>query len=216
MTYTLSLILGSSVFIAGIIGLARSKKILKTYWPFLFFIWLSAVNDTFSVISVSLWKTNSPNGNLYTFIEFLLVFWLFKKWSIRPVRNIEKALVLVMLAIWIYDNLILHSLFTVNSIFRVCYSLVIIFYSISELNRTILAERKSLLMNAKFIICITFIIYYSYKAIVEVFYIINPQLSPDFYWNLYMVLVFVNLFSNLMYALATAWIPTRQKFILPY
>jgi hypothetical protein len=212
----LQIILASAGLIAGIIGIIRFNTIVRSYRPFLFFLWLSVFNDGISHLSVSLWKTNAPNTNIYVLVEFLLLMWLFKTWSQQKIRNIEKVLVLLVILVWVYDNLIAHSLLTFNSLFRVCYSLVIMLYSINELNQTLLTERKNLLLNAKFIICVSFIIYFSYKAIVEVFYMMYPKLSFDFYNNLFVVLVFVNLFSNLMYALATAWIPTRQKFILPY
>jgi hypothetical protein len=214
--YNLQIILASAGLIAGIIGIIRFNTIVRSYRPFLFFLWLSVFNDGISHLSVSLWKTNAPNTNIYVLVEFLLLMWLFKTWSQQKIRNIEKVLVLLVILVWVYDNLIAHSLLTFNSLFRVCYSLVIMLYSINELNQTLLTERKNLLLNAKFIICVSFIIYFSYKAIVEVFYMMYPKLSFDFYNNLFVVLVFVNLFSNLMYALATAWIPTRQKFILPY
>ena len=59
------------------------------------------------------------------------------------------------------------------------------------------------------------IIFFTYRAIVEVFYWIRVPFSNSFYVHVYIIMVYVNLFVNLIFALAALWIPTRQKFILP-
>ena len=54
-----------SIFIAGIIGLVRFRKINKIYWPLIFAIWLACINE---VLSYSLFINNHStaiNNNIY-------------------------------------------------------------------------------------------------------------------------------------------------------
>ena len=121
-----------------------------------------------------------------------------------------------MLVLWVADNLIIHSITNLNSFFRIGYSFVTVFLSVDQVNNMVVRERKSILRNARFIICLSFIVYYTYKATFEVFFVVKLPLSDYFYKNLFLIMVYVNLFANLLYAFASLWIPTRQKFTLPY
>jgi hypothetical protein len=58
------------------------------------------------------------------------------------------------------------------------------------------------------------IIFFTYRAIIEVFYLMKLPFSNQFYLNVYVIMDFVNLFVNLIFALAVLWIQTKQKFIL--
>jgi hypothetical protein len=42
------------------------------------------------------------------------------------------------------------------------------------------------------------------------------KLSNEFNNSLFLIIICVNLFVNLGYALAALWIPTKNKFTLPY
>jgi uncharacterized membrane protein (DUF373 family) len=90
-----------------------------------------------------------------------------------------------------------------------------VFLAINQVNRLIVEEKKNLLSNSKFLICTGAMIFYTYKIMVESFYIFKLDQSNDFLSNIYYILVFVNLFVNLLFALAILWIPTRQRFTLP-
>jgi hypothetical protein len=204
---------------AGVIGLIRLKKMLPSYQPFvpfIYFAWLSLLNDTISVVMVAKTHLNSPiNGNIYVLFEAYLFLWLFRNWGILK----DKAWPLPVLAIsltmiWIYDNFLWHNLNNVNSLFRICYSFVLIFLAINQLNKLIVGERSNLLRNTKFLICIGICIFYSYIASIEVFYLIKLQASNNFISNIFLIHIIVNLFVNLIYGLAALWIPTKQKFTL--
>jgi hypothetical protein len=125
-------------------------------------------------------------------------------------------LLILISAIWIYDNLIWNRLTTFNSLFHISYSFCLIFLSIDQINRLIVSARGSLWRNSRFLICAGIIIFYSYQATIEVFYLLKLEFSDKFYDNIFFILTLVNLFVNLVYALAILWIPKKQKFILPY
>jgi len=215
MNFYVQLILSFTVIIAAIIGVVRIKRIHHSYYPFICFLWLSVINELASVIFIRIYKTNAPNSNIYILLEFILLLWLFSTWSFRKKSQLIILLIILTL-VWVADNLFIHSLFLFNSAFTVAASCVILYLSINEINHLLFSEAKNLLKNSRFIISMTFLIYFSYNATVEVFYIFKINFSDSFYHNLFLVLVFLNLFSNLMYAVATLWMPTKQKFTLPY
>jgi hypothetical protein len=51
---------------------------------------------------------------------------------------------------------------------------------------------------------------------VECFYMLEIHENSRFLTNIFSILVIANVFVNLLFALATSWIPKRQKFSLPY
>jgi hypothetical protein len=160
--------------------------------------------------------STAVNCNIYVLAEAILYCWLFYNWS-SFLRNKKKyGLLLVFICIaWITDNFILHSLHSSNSLFRIISSFVLVFLSIDQINHLITTERSTVLTNARFLISTGIVIYFTYKAMVETFYLFQLDFSNQFYHNIYIIMDSVNLFVNLIFALAALWIPTRQKYTLP-
>jgi hypothetical protein len=69
--------LSQSVWIAGIIGAIRYRKIDSTYYPFIYFIWTGAFNDTLGLILINFGFYTSVNGNIYVLLEALLLTYFF-------------------------------------------------------------------------------------------------------------------------------------------
>ncbi len=206
-----------SAFLPAVISIFKYKNSLKSFQPFFYFIWLAAANEALSILCKHLWKNNAVNSNIYVLIEFIILLWLFYLWnqqnfSILFYRITGTAGVLI----WIVENLIFHSIATFDSLFRVLYSFMIVYLSIEQLNLLILQRINKFYLNAQFIICSTFLLYFTYRALCEVFFFVDIQMSIAFYTRLYIILLIIILFSNLLYAIAAICIPTKQKFILPY
>jgi hypothetical protein len=215
--FYLSLIASFSIALAVIIGLVRYSKINQAYRPFVIICIVALCNELLSLLMLKRYGTNSPNANIYVWVEFILFLWLFSRWGSFNKKSWHFPLVAGALTlIWIYDNLVWNSLGSFNSLFRICYSFCLIFLSIDQINKLIVKARGGLLRNSRFLICIGIIIFYSYKATIEVFYLLKLSFSNTFYDNIFLILSLVNLFVNLVYALAVIWIPKKQKFILPY
>ncbi len=102
-----------------------------------------------------------------------------------------------------------------SSFFSIVSSFVLIFLAINQVNQLIIQEKRNLLKNSKFLICAGVLIFFTYKIMVESFYVMKLDQSTIFLSGIFNILVFVNLFVNLLFALATLWIPTRQRFTLP-
>ena len=213
--YIIRVVFNHSIIIAVIIAMIRFKSIISDYYPFIFIIWLGLVNESLSLIMIYSARSNAINSNVFVLLEYGLILFQFYKWNDS---NSKKYYLLAGLGllIWIADNFIINSIAQNNSLFRVFYSFVIVFFSIDQVNKMIIYEKGVLLKNAMFIICITFLFYYGCKAFVEAFNVFHSALSNMLLKNLWIILYFVNVIANVLYALAILCLPTKQKFTLPY
>lgn len=213
--YTLDIILNHSILIAAVAGMVRARNILKTYYPFLFFIWLALVNETVSLFLIRYGMSNMINSNLYVLFEYLLLLYQFYKWRGYRVTTLY-FFIWAGVAVWITDNVIINQLSDPNSFFRSYASLVLLLFSIDKMNSLIINEKGNLLRNAVFLTCTAFLLFYGCKLFVEVFHLFKAPLSNIFYDYLWMTLSVVNGISNIIYAIAVICIPTREEFILHY
>jgi hypothetical protein len=214
--YLLSQILNFSIAIAAIIGLVRFGEIYRAYQPFIYITIAGLASEIISVICIHVYHNNAIISNVFAVSECILWFWQFRRWEGLFKRKWMSAVLLgALISVWVYENIILGKITTFSSAFSIAYSFCMVFMAINQVNRLIVQERKSLLVNAKFLICTGVIIFYTYKILAESFYVLIIDTSDSFMANIYFIVVFVNLFVNLLYALATLWIPTRQTFTLP-
>jgi hypothetical protein len=208
--------LSFSIIIPFLIGVIRYKRVLKSYHPILILFAIGLLNEILSVVFSFTIKNNAVNNNIYILIEFVLMIWQFYRWDIlRSRRNTLSLILGITILVWVYDNLISHTIETFNSLYRVFYSSVLIFLSIDQTNRLIVNEKKNLFKNSIFLICIGILLFYTNKVLIETFYLFKLPVRHMFYDNLFFIIACVNVFVNLLYALAVLWIPTKEKFTLP-
>lgn len=215
--YNVLAYLSYTIGIAGIVGAIRFKSILKVYRPFIYLVWFATFNELLSTVLIYAFRNNAVSSNIYVLIESLLFIWFF--YCIGKLQHrlvIYILLVILFISIWILDNFWMYTIYTTNSLFRVAYAFVLVLLSIDQINFVLIHEKGNLLKNARFLICAGTIIFYSFKTIFELFYMFKIKMSDSFYNHLFLILVFVNLITNLIYSLAVLWIPTKQKFTLPY
>lgn len=213
--YVLNILLNHSISIAAIVAMFRFKSIPENFNPFLFFIWVGFVNETLSLILILTINSNTVNSNIYVLIEYGLILLQFYKWN-GYFNNRNYFLSIAGIFIWITDNLILHTIDDNNSIFRIYYSFVIVLFTLNQINKLIIHETRNVIKNPVFLICMAFLIYYSCKAFVEVFNAFHLGLSDEFNRNVFMILNFANLMSNLIYSIAIICIPANQEFTLRF
>jgi hypothetical protein len=217
-SYYVVQVLALLIVIPAIIGLIQFKKTLPAYYPFIFFIWLGLLNEVISFILHISSGTNAVNSNIYVLFEGWLLLWLFYGWSFQTEKdkNIFFIIGILLTCSWFFDNIVFNPLSRFNSAHAILYSFITVFLSINQINRILVEARESIFRNARFIICIGFVIYFAYKSVFEVFYIYDFGFSDSFYWSLFNILIVVNLLCNLIYAIALLWIPRKQRFTLPY
>ena len=211
MNYFLLIFFNYSIIIAAIIAIVRFKTIMADYYPFVFFIWLGLLNEILSLFLICNYQSNAANSNLYVLLEYMILLLQFYKWNNKGIKKYY-WLAAIGMAVWITDNFIINTLSQNNSIFRVFYSFVILFFSIDQLNKLLVFEYGNLLKHPIFIACITFVFYYGFNVFVESFNMVHLGLNPAILRNLWIILYFVNGTANLLYAIAVLCIPTKIKF----
>jgi hypothetical protein len=213
--YALRIFLNHSIALAAIIAIARFRSIASAYYPFLCIIWLGLLNETLSLFIIYNNRSNAVNSNIFVLVEYLVTLLQFYKWNNHAAGRYYAAAVAGAI-VWVADNFVLHSISENNSLFRVYYSLAVVFLSINQVNKLIIYEKGNLLRNATFIICIAFLFYFGCKAFIETFNALRFGLSDMFLRNLWIILYFVTFITNLIYAIAILCIPAKQEFTLPY
>ena len=213
--FKIASILGYIIGIAATIGLIRFNKLQKAYQPFIFIVTLTFINHVLSLQLVKSSGTNVVNANIFVLIESVLYTTLFYNWGLFKKRKpLFFVLLILILSTWILDNCILNTIYTTNSLFRIVSSFILVFLSIEQLNVLIVTAKRNVLYNSIFLICCGLLIYYSFKATIEVFFFIRLKASVAFYTNIFAILVYLNLVVNFIFIWATIWIPRRQKFTL--
>lgn len=206
-----------STYIPAVAAVIHFRKTNRVFLPFLLVIWLGAANELLSYLVIRASGNNGLNGNIYVLVEGILILWLFRRWGRLNHSWINfTSLSSLFLWVWVLENLIIYSIYEVNSIYRCLSSFIIVFLSLHQINFIIVRERKNILNNATFITCLAFVIFFSYKAAIEVFYIFKAGLSFSFFSKLFKIFQVVNTLTNILFTIAILWIQKRQMFTLPY
>lgn len=218
MNFYVVALFSASIFIAGIIGLIRFNKIEEHYYPFLYFIWLGCINEVISFTLIMSRQSNYINNNAYVFIASLFIVWFFKNNGLFHNRIPAFYSVLAaLITLWLFESFwIINIKEQIGTYFRIFSSFLTILMSIQLINTMLVAGTNNLIRNPVFLISLTFILYFTFKTLVEAFWIYGLQSSESFQLLVWNISVFVNLFTNLIYALALLWIPRKKLSILPY
>ena len=214
-SFAFILVASYSIIVANIIGLIRLPVIHHSYQPFLLIILLSLINEVVSHLLIYYRKSNAISNNLIGPLDAMLWLWQFRRWNV--VKHLMHATTIVMLlCLWVTENMFLDKLNTFSSFYAIAFSYVMVIFSIMQVARQINEQQENLLSNAKFLIGCGSILFFTYRILVESFYLQDAQSSSSFLSNVFSILALINLIVNLLFAMAALWIPVRQKFSLPY
>jgi hypothetical protein len=217
MLRTLIVTFSFSIAIAAIIGWIRYKKINPSYYPFIYCLWIGFLNELISYTVTKAGYSTAINNNIYVLIESLIVTWQFKRWGLfQRHKSLHIILLILFCVLWFVENFYISKITHIRSEFRIVYSFTIVLMSISQLNAILIREKKTILKNPIALICLGFILFYTYKVLVESFWVYGLNNSKDFRNNVYLILAYINLIANLIYALAVLWMPTKHRFSLPF
>jgi hypothetical protein len=215
MNYFLKEGLSYTIVIPLLIALFKLRKMDHSFIPFLIFIFLGFVTELVSTYQINTGQSNAEVSNIYVLFEALLIIWQFDKWSLfAKAKGLFPLIVLIFFALWLFENFYIASINIFSSYFRVVYSFAIVLMSIHTINMVILNENKSILLNTIFLACIAFILYFTYKVLVEIFWLYGLNGSEQFRGHVYNIMSYINLLANLIYAFAILWVPRKQEYIL--
>ncbi|MDB5196349.1 MAG: hypothetical protein JWP88_720 [Flaviaesturariibacter sp.] len=201
-----------SILPAALLGLYRWRYAESVYQPFFVLLCIGVLNEALGTIGAYYFHTNAINSNIYVLIEAILILWQFQKWKLFRHELSYKTVAIILLCVWVGECFIFSSINFFCSYYRVTYAFAVVLMSILMVNRLILSEQQSILKNATFLICTGFIFYYTYQILVEVFYLYGLN-SKEFSNNVYHILSYINIFTNLIYAIAILWMPRKREFI---
>jgi hypothetical protein len=216
MNYQAAIFFSLSIIIAAVLGGIRYQKIDPVYRPFLFLIWLSLINEILSIVLAYTIRNNVVNNNIFTLLQSLLILWQFRNWkSFQRYRRLLMVLIVLVIASWTIEISFVHTINDFTAYSLILHAFMVVLLSISMINVLLLREYRSLLKNPIFLICTGFILYFTMSILTEIFWQYGLNENKDFRLSIYRILQFINLFSNLIYALAVLWMPAKPRFILP-
>jgi hypothetical protein len=214
MNYSLLELFSYSIVLPAGISLFFLKRLEHRFLPFFLFLWTGLLGEVATTLIINAGGSNAVVGNVYVLLEALLLTWFFKKFDLFSHRKWFYGFLIFFILFWIGENLIFSSLGQFNSYFRIVYSFSLVLMSISQINKLLVEENKSVLLHPVFLICIAFVIFFTYKTLVEIFWVYGLNSSDQFNKSVYRILSIINLFANLLYALACLWIRRKQEYSL--
>jgi hypothetical protein len=216
-SYTVTIILSLSIFIAGIIGIFRFSQIESMYRPFIYLIWIGCVSEVLSIYFAYRYHNNLAIQTIYALLESLLLLWFFTKLGVF--KNHKKFVYLfgtVFVISWAIDNFWSGAFGSRYSFyFDTIYALFIVLLSIRAVNNLLFTE-KELLKNPTFLICIGLIIFFTYQIIQRMFGLYGLKDSMEFRRSVQGLLMVINCLTNLVYALAVLWMRKRRPFTFEF
>lgn len=215
MSFLTNALFSLSIAIGAVIGIVRYKKVDNTFLPFLLLLWIGLFNEVLSIILIKAKFSNAVNYNIFSLLEAVLILIQFRNWDLFRKKYPLFIFLLIGLALfWFLENFIFYSIRSFNSWFTITHSFIIVIISITMLNKLVFEESGNLLYNSIFLICIAMIIYFSYAALIEIFWVFGLQETIQFRMKIIMILEVINLFTNLIFALAALCIPMKQRYIM--
>lgn len=177
------------------------KGISKNYLFLVVLLIIGALCDLISYVTIKVYGQNTVNGNIYLLVEFVLFGFLFNRWPSERGNRFHLLIITVGVLVWVTDNLILHSLFTSNSMSRlVCYCLLVSI-CIDQLVSTMLHRATSIILS-DILIGLAFLFHYTYRAFIESFLLYTSHLDSSYFIRLWIIDNGLNILTNLMITLA--------------
>ncbi len=217
MTNTLIFILSLSIAVAAIIGVIRFNKIDKSYYPFIFSVWISLLVELTTRLLMMGGNKNALAifYNVYILVDFSLYFMLFYNWKLfGHNKRISLLIGTFILVCWIVTTFFIVGATTPNYIFTIIYSFALVFFSVNAFNKFIVNEKGNIFTNARFWICLGLTIFYTFFIVTNTtsLSVFQLKVSVAFRRNLHEINVFSNLLVNTMYAIAVLWVPRKKHF----
>lgn len=207
--------LSMTIVLAGAIAGLKWNNINKKDKPIVIGWWIVILTETIKfILSANGNKTLAPY-NIYPLPLIGVFIWQFLSWGTISV-SWAKGLFIILFFIWVADMFVVNgpSINQFRNIFKLAMAVVIVILSVSTINQLIMSEKKKLITNHRFLICLGMTIYYTFSVFVNVFFL--SKMSKEFLtgianFNRYLLQVYYFLLF-----LAALWIPRKKNFILQF
>ncbi len=216
MNYTWIVWMGYSIFLPAGIGLIRLRQIDPVFHPFLLCTWMAALNEVVSVTLQHHGMHTGINNNLYVLAEALLLVAVLQRMGAVMSPLVYRSVQVLIAIAWSLETVAAGELHLIHSGFRLFYAALLVILSIHLACRLVLAEKEPLARNAAYWLVTGFILYFTYKILVEIFWLYGLNASPEFLEKVYLIHAWVNMVCNIIYALAILWMPAKRTYSMPY
>jgi hypothetical protein len=214
MNILVSFLLSQSIMVPIIMGTIRIKRLGKMYSPFFLLLLLGFLAELASFIFIDAFKmSNAPVIKVYSLLECCIILYQLYQW-----KNSTKYLQLyislagICVLFWIIESIVFININTFSPYFRCFYAFIIILLSINQINAMMFNHEDALFKNPKFILCLSFIVYFLYQIIYEASYFVGSDKSIIAN-KIIIGFDYINFAVNLLYAVALFFIPANNKNI---
>ena len=215
MNFWIYVALSSSVLLPATAAFIRHKKVEREYTPFHFLLGAMALQEVLTLPVVLLGYAQAMITNTFMLAEVLLLLWQFQRWQLFERQQVlYRSLLAGITAFWIGTTFFLPLHWGFNSPFIFFGSLLILVLATNMMSRQIIRCNGALLRNSIFLICAALLFFFTYLALVEIFWAFSLDKSRAFQERIYTILSFVNLITNLIYLDAVLCLPTKRPYFL--
>jgi hypothetical protein len=213
MNNFISFLFSQSILLPLIIGLIRIRKIQSIYYPFLALIILGTLTEFFSFFAIRYFESNAEVSNVWCLIECLLILYQFHRWRFNARHRTWYWIIPALcVLIWIMENIAFMGIARFGHVFRISYAFLLVMLSINEINYLITHENRQLFRNARFLICMGFIIFFLYQVLFEgSLYIAETDGNTAISNKIISLAIYVNVLVNIIYAVAMLFIPEQMS-----
>ena len=202
----------------AILGIKKSKLINEKHSLFLVYVLIGCIVELTGRILVVVHQLESATilNNLYVLFEGIIFSIIFYKWEIIWNRNILISILILLTCIWLLDNFLFYSIYQVNSLYRIIYSIFIVLIATKQFQQVYLNTPKYASKEPLIIISATLIINYTYRAVFESLYLFKLGFSNNFYFSAFLILIILNTFLNCTFTYAIHCMDLRKRLTLYY
>jgi hypothetical protein len=214
MDFNVEAIFSLTAGAAALIGWVRIKKTNPAYLPFTILLTAGFITEVISLIVTTNGYSNALFYNVFALAEACLVTHLYYRLGLFRSRKWLLGLQFFFIIFWICESFYHGNLSSFYSYFLIVYSTILVLLSIHLLHSVVFQTSSRLYRNPVFLISMGFIVYFTYTILVELFWFYGLNQTPDFRNRIYDVFSYINLFTNILFILATLWIPLKRQYIL--
>lgn len=216
-----------SPWIAFAAGLLMLRKMDESYYPFIAIMGAASISELIRISQLFNYylTLGLPIGlsievyNIYVLTIGILYSLLFYKWGmLRRPTYILKTVIVGLILIWFTEHFVYkgYQLPKPTKFYRLTYSSLLCLFAIHHINRLIVREKKMLLRNSSFLICMGLLFFFIPYIIIEGIFLFNPKTSSDFYSSVFEIRSRYNPVIYLIFTVAILWIPRKKPFIQLY
>lgn len=198
-----------TIVVPAVTGIIRFRNADTGYRPFLFYVFLSLVNELLVGLYLSGYskRVEIMSWEIFNLLECVLLLLQFYYWQrFKNFKAIFFILAGTAVAGWITENFIVSNIYAFNPYFLISYSFVLVLLSVNTINHQVVNDHRAISKNAMFIICVAMVIFFIYNLVV--FMLLTTKRNNAF-TNIFEIRVYINALTNLLYAIGIYHIPRK-------